>query len=103
MKSNNIFKSLKIHVFMMILVIVCGFLMKINYLEWIACIVCFALVIGFEMLNTAIENAVDLAMPEIHEKAKLAKDVSAGAVLFVSICSVVIGIIIFLPKIIALF
>jgi diacylglycerol kinase len=55
-----------------------------------------------EMINTAIEYTVDLASPEKHDLARKAKDVSAGAVLAISASSVVIGLIIFLPKIIAL-
>jgi diacylglycerol kinase len=55
-----------------------------------------------EMINTAIEYTVDLASPEKHDLARKAKDVSAGAVLAITASSVVIGLIIFLPKIIAL-
>ena len=55
------------------------------------------------MFNTAIEQVVNIAMPEKDERAKLAKDVSAGGVLVFAIGSAVVGFIIFLPKIIALF
>ena len=50
------------------------------------------------MFNTAIEQTVDIAMPEKNEKAKIAKDVSAGEVLIVAISSAIIGLIIFIPK-----
>ena len=53
-------------------------------------------------MNTAIEVTVDLAMPDINEKAKLAKDIAAGAVLVSSIVAILIGLAIFLPKIIEL-
>ena len=96
-------RNMKIHLVAMTLVIIAGFLLKINYLEWIACSLCFALVIGFEMINTAIETAIDIEVKDYNEKAKFAKDVSAGAVLVCAIFSAVVGLIIFLPKIINLF
>ena len=95
-------QNLKIHIFIMIMVILCGIFFKIKKIEWIVCILCFAIVIGGELINTAIETVVDIAMPEINEKAKIAKDVSASAVLVSAIASAVIGIIIFIPKIIEL-
>ena len=54
------------------------------------------------MLNSAIETVVDIAMPDIDPKAKFAKDVAAGAVLVFAISSAVIGLIIFIPKIVEL-
>lgn len=93
-------RNIKIHLLAMILVIVFGFLLKISTTEWIVCLILFALVIGAELINSGIETTVDLAMPEKHEKAKFAKDVSAGAVLFIAIIAVIIGAIIFVPKII---
>lgn len=84
----------------MILVIILGIIVHLKAWEWIVCVFLFALVISLELVNTAIENAVDLAMPEKHPKAKVAKDVSAAAVLISAIASVIIGLIVFLPKII---
>lgn len=117
MKKNNLFNSFKcafngiknvfinernfkIHTLAMILVIIFGFIFKLSLTEWIICLICFALVMGFEMINTAIEKTVDLAEPNFNETARIAKDASAGAVLLVSILSAIIGIIIFAPKII---
>lgn len=72
-------------------------------MEWIACLLCMGLVIGTEMINTAIEAVVDLASPQQHPLAAKAKDIAAGAVLIGAILSVIIGIIIFLPKLILYF
>ncbi len=96
-------RNMKIHIFIMILVIIFGFILKISLLEWIICIILFAIVIAGELFNTAIETVVDIAMPQINPKAKIAKDVSAGAVLWLAIGSAVIGLIIFVPKILSLF
>ena len=90
-------RNMKIHVLMMILVIIAGMTFEITKLEWILCMILFGIVISAELFNTAIETVVDIVMPEKNEKAKLAKDVSAGAVLVVSIASAIVGIIIFLP------
>lgn len=95
-------QNLKIHILIMILVIIAGFTLKLSPMEWIICIILFGFVIALELINTAIELTVDLAMPEIHPKAKAAKDIAAAAVLVSATCSVIIGLIIFLPKIINL-
>ena len=92
-------QNLKIHFIIMLLVIIAGFIFKISLIEWMVCLVLFAIVISLELINTAIETTVDIAMPDINEKAKYAKDIAAGAVLFSAIISVIIGLIIFLPKI----
>ena len=90
--------NMKIHIFVAMLVILCGFVFKINITEWILCLLCIGLVFSAEMINTAIENVVDLASPEHHELAGKAKDIAAGAVLICAIVSVVIGLLIFIPK-----
>ena len=95
-------RNLAIHFLVMLLVIVCGFVFKISVTEWLISILLFGFVITLELMNTAIETAIDICMPEINPKAKLAKDTSAGAVLVVAIVAVVIGIIIFGPKILDL-
>lgn len=93
-------RNMKIHIAVAILVILFGVFLQINTYEWIACTVCFAMVIGAEMFNTAIETVVDIAMPKKDERAKKAKDVAAGGVLAFAIGSAIIGSIIFIPKII---
>ena len=93
-------RNMKIHVIIMIIVIIWGIIFKISAIEWIVCTILFALVISAELFNTALETIVDMVMPEINEKAKLAKDISAGAVLILAIASAIAGIIIFLPKIV---
>lgn len=93
-------RNMKIHIAVAILIILFGVFLQISTYEWLACIVCFAMVIGAEMFNTAIETVVDIAMPKKDERAKKAKDVAAGAVLVFAIGSAIIGSIIFIPKII---
>ncbi len=86
----------------MILVIIFGIVFKINITEWIICITLFGLVISLELINTAIEIVVDMITLEKNEKAKKAKDISASAVLISALSSAIIGLIIFIPKLLTL-
>lgn len=83
----------------MLLVILAGWFFGLSQIEWMICILLFGIVISLELMNTAIEATVDIAMPEIHPQAKLAKDIAAGAVLLSAIMAIIIGCIIFIPKI----
>ena len=96
-------RNLKVHTLAMLLVVILGFILKLAVWEWVVCIVLFALVIGAELFNTAIEEVVNLLSPEIRIHAKYAKDIAAGAVLVNAFFAAVVGCIIFIPKIIALF
>ena len=87
----------------MLLVIIMGIILRISKIEWIICIILFGFVISLELVNTAIENVVDLVTMEKNPKAKIAKDVSAAAVLIAAITSAIIGLIIFIPKFICIF
>ena len=92
-------RNLKIHIIAMLLVVTLGFILNISIIEWLVCIILFGIVIAGEIFNTAIEVVVDLVIPNLDSRAKLAKDLSAGAVLVLTITAVIIGFIIFLPKI----
>lgn len=95
-------KNMHIHLIIAVLVVIFGWILHINLFEWLLCLLCFALVITAEMINTAIENIVDLVSPECHDLAGKAKDIAAGAVLITAIIAASIGLIIFLPKILNL-
>lgn len=92
--------NMKIHAGVAVLVIVAGFLLKISPLEWIAALFCMGLVFCAEMFNTAIELLVDKVSPQKDPVAGKVKDIAAGAVLIAACISVVVGVIIFLPKLI---
>lgn len=96
-------QNLKIHFIITAIAIILGIILKLSFTEWAICFLLFGFVITAELLNTAIEVTVDLAMPEINEKAKLAKDIAAGAVLISAVTSIFVGLTIFLPKLINLF
>ncbi len=90
----------RVHLFFTVLVIILGFVFRIDYLEWIAVLFAIALVIITEILNTAIEKIADFISPERNVKIKIIKDLAAAAVFTSAIISVVIGLIIFIPKLI---
>ncbi len=92
----------RIHLIASILVVTFSFWLGLKPLEWVSIILCITLVFVAEAINSAIEYSVDLSMPNQHPLAKKAKDVSAAAVLLAAIFSVIIALIIFYPKIIAL-
>lgn len=95
--------NMKVHFAVMILAVILGWSFKISLGEWVAVILLIGLVISLELTNTAIETVVDSFTQDAHPGAKRAKDVSAGAVLFASITALLVGLMIFLPHIIALF
>lgn len=86
-----------------LIVVVFGFICNISSFEWIVVILLIGIVLSLELVNTSIEATIDLITPKYHPLAKLAKDTVAGAVLVSSLVSIILGLIIFLPKIIDLF
>lgn len=96
-------QSMTIHFTMVIFVITAGFFLKISLFEWLICFMLMGLVMATELINTSIEAVVDLTCPEIHPLAKIAKDTASAAVFVFSVVAAISGLIIFIPKIIALF
>ena len=86
-----------------IIVLVLGYFLKLSMIEFAIVILSIGLVVSLELINTSIEYTVDMAMPQVHPLEKAAKDISGAAVLFSAIVSLIIGLIIYLPKIISLF
>jgi diacylglycerol kinase len=86
-------RNLKVQFAIACLVIVAGFALSINVAQWAILLICIALVISLEMINTATEKLVDLVTMEWKPLAGKIKDISAGAVLVASMISVVVGII----------
>lgn len=91
-------RNFKILVGFTILVSILGFVLKISSSEWLAIILIITLILILELINTAIETVVDMVSLKFHPLAKIAKDVAASAVLIAAISSIVIGLVIFLPK-----
>ena len=75
--------------------------LRISALEWAILVLAMALVLALEALNTAVELTVTLASPQRHPLAKAAKDVSAAMVLIAALASIVVGLIILGPRLVA--
>ena len=92
--------NFKIHTMAAVITIALGIAVHISNTEWLIVIGCIAFVITMEMLNTAIEKLCDVVQEGFHPGIKKVKDIAAAAVLVSAACSAIIGVIIFLPKII---
>ena len=91
--------SIKIQVVIALVVTAAGFYFEISNTEWILQTLTIATILGAEGLNTAVEKIADYIQPEFDTKIGFIKDISAGAVMLVSIAATIIGFIIYLPKI----
>lgn len=89
--------NLKFHLLFGLTVILISFMLKISQRDWMTIIFLIGFVVAVELTNTAIEAVVDHVIQTTHPGAKLAKDISAGAVLVAAITAVIIGLMIFLP------
>ena len=92
-------KNFRIHLIAIVLVIVMGIFFTLSLLEWLVIGLIITVVLVAEVLNSAIERTVDYISTDIHPDAKVIKDMAAGAVLIAAIGSIIIGLIIFIPKI----
>lgn len=92
-------KHLFVHITAALLAIIFGFYFHISKIEWITLVFAIGLVFVSEAFNTAIEIDIDLTSPEYHPYARDTKDVAAAAVLLSVFVAIIIGLIIFLPKI----
>lgn len=91
-----------IHCFAAVCVVTAGILLEISKMEWIAVVIVIGAVLSAEAVNSAMEALADFVSPEYSEAVKRTKDLAAGAVLLMAIAAAIVGIIIFLPKLIAL-
>ena len=91
-------RNMRIHMGFALLVVIFGLLLQISVTEWCLCFVLFGLIMGLELVNTAVEAVVDLVTEEYHPLAKRAKDAAAGAVLIAAVMAAVTGLIIFIPR-----
>lgn len=93
-------RNARIEVGISLVVIVLGLLLRVGVREWAILVLTIGLVLTAECLNTVVEAIVDLVSPNYHDLAKVAKDASAGAVLLLSIFSVIIGLLILGPPLV---
>ena len=90
------------HILVTIAVIVSGIFFELQVMEWIMIFIVIGLVLSLELINTALEAVVDLACPEIHPLARVAKDTASAAVFVLALTAIVAGGLIFLPHLLEL-
>lgn len=92
--------NIKIQLIIAIIMVILGIIFKLNNIEWISLFFAIFLVVITEMINTGIETVVDLYTTEFHPKAKIAKDVGAGAVVLAAINAIIIGYLLFFHRLV---
>ena len=92
----------KIHLVAVAVVALAGICFQVSTMEWAILLLCFSVVLSFEMMNHALEKLCDLVHEATHPLIKTTKDVAAAAVLWSALISIAIGLLIFLPKIMSL-
>jgi len=96
-------QNITFHLIAAIIVVATGFCFGISRTEWMVVMLCIGTVIAAELFNSAIERLVDMVSPEWEKTAGEVKDIAAGAVLLTAIAAAIVGMIVFLPYVIALF
>ncbi len=91
--------NFRIHIIVGTLALILGFVFKFSTIEFAILILTETIVIVAELINTALENIVDIVSPEKKEEARIAKDVSAAFVLIAAFSSSLVGLLLFLPRI----
>ena len=95
-------QNLVVDIGIALIVIIASFIFKVSLIEAAILALTIGLVLAGELINTAIEATVDLVTEDYHPLAKVAKDTSSAAVFVIAVVSIIVGLIIFLPKIIDL-
>src|SRR5699024_2674562 len=96
-------RNMRIHCVVALFTVLFGFIFQISRLEWITITIVIVLVFALEMMNSVCEQIIDYVMPEISMEANIMKDMYDGFVLMTVIGSIIIGSLIFIPKMFAFF
>lgn len=91
--------NVQVHLSVAVVIIILGYLLNISSTEWSIICLTMGFVIAAEAMNTAVEYLTDLASPGFHILARKAKDAAAGAVLIAAVFAIIVGLFIFVPKI----
>ena len=91
-------QNFRFHMLAAVVVLIAAWATGLTKIEWIIIVVSIFGMFMIELVNASIERVVDLVTPELHPLAKQAKDLAAGACLVYAICTVIVGLIIFIPK-----
>lgn len=95
-------RNMKIHIYIAAITVILAVIVKLSAVEWAVVLLTTAGVFAAETFNTAIENLSDKVCPTYDNTIKIVKDLAAGAVLIMAISAIIVGLLIFIPKIITL-
>jgi diacylglycerol kinase (ATP) len=93
-------RNLQIHAAAAVLVVLAAIVLRLTRVEWCLIVLCIGLMAAAELLNTAVEVTLDRLWPQYDDGVRVAKDVAAAAVLMAAITSIVVGLIVFVPRLI---
>lgn len=94
--------NFRFHFFAMLIALFLGFICSLTLQEWLWIFLAIASVMASELINTAIEAMADLVSADVHPLVKKAKDAAAAAVLIISIFALIVGLFVFIPKLLDL-
>lgn len=92
-------RNFRIHLIIMVIVFCVSIYFRLNVQEWIIIIILIHSVLITELINSIVERIIDYVKPEFHPEAKIIKDISAAVVLIAALTSIIIGCLIFIPKV----
>lgn len=92
-------RNFRIHLYITVIVICFSIFFRLSLMEWMFILIMIHIVLICELINSLMERLIDYVKPEYHPQAKIIKDISAAVVLIAAIFSVIIGCMIFIPKI----
>ncbi|MCC7288837.1 diacylglycerol kinase family protein [bacterium] len=92
-------RNARIHLVFALMAVLLGFILQIEPSHWVLLILAIALVFFAEIVNTAIEKTLDLLATENNQIVRIVKDMTAAGVLVCAVAAVLIGVAVFLPKI----
>ncbi len=92
-------RNFRLHLLIAVSIIILGFCYKLQIIEWTIISFSIGFVLVCEMINTLIEDLMDFISPAYSEEVKIIKDISAGFVLVSALTAIVVGLLIFIPKI----
>lgn len=97
-------RNVKLHTLATIIVIIFAYIFRFNIIECVILALTITLVIVAELLNTAVEYTVDMICGDKYDElAKYAKDIAAGATLIAAIGAVIVGLLLYMPKVMNMF
>ena len=92
-------RNFRIELIIAFITLLFAIMLRIDSGEWLAILFCSSLVLSLEIINTAIEKLSNVVVASIHPIIKVVKDMAAGAVFLVSVVSIIVACIIFVPRI----